>query len=90
MVDEKQKDIDILQDRITELQGIITNLKEKDSVSVQLFRDQLEVMKQQKTLFQDQLNGYERLLRREKRKRFWSSAAGIAATGIATYLFISK
>ena len=80
----------LLTQRIDGLNEIIKNLNEKDSASVKLYADQLQVMKQQKDLFQSQLDGYEKLLRKERRKRFWTGAAGVLATGAATYLFITK
>jgi len=47
-------------------------------------------MKEQKALYQTQLDGYERLLRKEKRKRFWVGLLGAATTAGATYLLITK
>lgn len=80
----------LLNQRIEGLTEIIRNLNEKDSASVALYNSQMAVMKDQKQLYQDQLNGYEKLLRKEKRKRFFTAAAGTLATGAALYLYISK
>ena len=90
LVEKKQYDIDILQERITGLQSQIKILNEKDSVTVQKYNEQLIVMKDQRTLFEDQLKGYEKLLRKEKRKRFFTAAAGVVTTGLAAYLYLSK
>jgi ASC-1-like (ASCH) protein len=80
----------LLNQRIEGLQVVIKNLEEKDSATVAAYNAQLEAMKEQKEIFQSQLDGYEKLLRREKRKRFWTGAAGILTTGAMTYLLITK
>lgn len=85
-----ESQVTLLNERIFGLNEIIKNLNEKDSVSVKTYNDQLAVMRQQKELFMDQLNGYERLLRKERRKRFWTAVGGVVTTGLATYLFITK
>lgn len=91
---EQKKGLEVqvvfLNERITGLQQVIKNLNEKDSASILLYNNQLQVMKDQKALYQDQLNGYEKIIRREKRKRFWTGFAGAATTITATYLFITK
>lgn len=90
LVSEKQKDIDTINARINVLQGVIRNLTEKDSASVQLFKDQLAVMREQKALYQNQLDGYEKILRKERRRRRWTAILGTVTTGVVTYLYITK
>lgn len=90
LVREKQRDIDTLQARIAVLQSVILTLNQKDSATVKLYQEQLAVMKDQKALYADQLNGYEKLLRKEKRKRrFWQVLTGVVAGG-AGYLILTK
>lgn len=90
IVANKQKDIDLLQQRIAVLQDVIKNLNDKDAESVAKYNAQLKVMQDERLLFMDQLNGYEKLLRKEKRKRFWTGLLGVATTLTASFLFITK
>jgi ASC-1-like (ASCH) protein len=80
----------LLNQRIEGLQAVVKNLEEKDSATVAAYNTQIEVMKEQKEIFQSQLDGYEKLLRKEKRKRFWTGVLGAATTAGATYLLITK
>lgn len=76
----------ILNDRINLLQAIIDKQGEKDSVTVESYEQQLKVMREERTIFQDQIKTFEKLLRREKRKRMLTGAAGLISTGIVIYL----
>jgi ASC-1-like (ASCH) protein len=80
----------LLNQRIEGLNKIIVTLNEKDSASIALYEEQVEAMKAQKEIYQSQLDSYEKLLRKEKRKRFWTGALGMATTAAMGYMFISK
>lgn len=80
----------ILNDRISNYENIVVNLKQKDSMTVVSFQSQIVTMKEQRALLEDQIKGFERLLKIEKRKRTMTTLAGTLTTGIAMYLFITK
>ncbi len=75
----------------------------KDSINKQLvltteadgginraLRDQQDAQVQQREILEQTVKEYHVLLRKEKRKRFWTGAAGILSTGITTYFLIKK
>lgn len=80
----------ILEARIAGLNTAIALLNEKDSVTVAGYDNQLKAFREEKAIYIDQLKGYEKLLRRERRKRFFATAGGLLTTGIVTYLAIKK
>jgi len=88
-----QADIQIMEERIAGKEAIINNM-ERDQLASQEIIDQLKEEKQmyeeQKKIMLDQARAFEKLLKKEKRKRRWTAFAGFVSTGIVTYLFISK
>lgn len=76
----------ILEARIDGLNRAIGLLNEKDSVTVVGYKNQIDLLHQEQAIYKDQLNAYEKLLRRERRKRKLVTAAGIITTGLAIYL----
>ncbi len=82
-------DISLLNLLIVEKDGIIRDLEKKDgnnSGIIQELQDQKDLMQKQINLHLDQVNTMERMIRREKRKRFWTGAAGIITTAAAIFL----
>lgn len=88
-----QSDIQIMEERIAGKEAIINNM-ERDQLASQEIIDQLKEEKhlyeEQKKIMLDQARAFEKLLKKEKRKRRWTAFAGFVSTGIVTYLFISK
>ena len=80
----------LLNQRIMGLNDIVRNMVEKDSVTVKLYTDQIQITKEQKSLYQSQITSLEKAVRKERRKRFWTGAGGVVRTGIALYLFATK
>lgn len=80
----------LLNQRIMGLNDIVRNMVEKDSVTVKLYNDQIQITKEQKSLCQSQITSLEKAVRKERRKRFWTGAGGVVTTGIALYLFATK
>jgi len=76
----------ILNDRITLLQSMVTNLEAKDSATVASYEAEIKTMKEQRVIFEDQIKTFEKLLRKEKLKRKLISGVGILTTGLAIYL----
>jgi hypothetical protein len=86
-------DINILNQRITEKESIIRDLKSKDSTSSDIIRTyerEIGTMKEQRKILEDQAKDFAKQLKREKRKRFWTAAGGVAGVGIMAYLYITK
>ncbi len=76
----------VLGERITLLQSMVANLEAKDSATVAAYEAQIKNMTDTRAIFEDQIKTYEKLLRREKRKRFFATAGGIITSGIILYL----
>jgi hypothetical protein len=82
--------VKLLEQRISIKEDIIRNLNSKDSVTVLTFQTQINEYKEQKLIYDQQLNSYEKLLRRQKRKTFFATFGGLLTTGITTFLLIKK
>lgn len=80
----------ILQGRISLKDDIIRQLYQRDSITTLSYESEIKIYKEKEDVYKDQLAGYERLLRREKRKRFFITLSGLLTTGAMTYLFIKK
>lgn len=80
----------ISEKQIAQLENTIRLLGEKDAEQKAGYDNQLDILHQEQNIYKDQIAGYERLLKKERRKRFFTSAGGILTTGILTYLLISK
>lgn len=76
---ELKERVTILSDRISNLQGIIRDMEYKDSATVAGYEKRITELYVQKEIL-------EKLLRKEKRKRFWTSVGGGAATVGAFWL----
>jgi hypothetical protein len=86
-------DINILNQRIVEKEGIIRDLKSKDSTSsaiIRTYEREIGAIKEQRMILEDQAKIFAKQLKREKRKRFWTAAGGVAGVGIMAYLYIAK
>ena len=92
-IDLLTTDIKLLNERIVVKDSII-NLMERDELASQeiisALREEKKLMLEQRKVFEDQLNAYEKLLRKERRKRRWTAVGGIMLTGAATYLYLTK
>jgi len=47
-------------------------------------------MNEEQEILADQVNAYEKLLRKERRKRLWTAAGGLVSSGALIYLYITK
>ena len=84
--DVLKEQVKILNERVTLLQSMVFNLEQKDSANTSQSVNQVALFKQEIDLYKDQIKTFEKLLRREKRKRFWASAGGVITSGIILYL----
>jgi septal ring factor EnvC (AmiA/AmiB activator) len=85
----KQADIDTLQARIDIREQIIVGLKytvKLDSLMMANYDRQIAEMNSQRSLFELDISSYKSKLKKEKRKRRWTSFAGILSTAGAFML----
>jgi len=82
--------LSIAELQVTQLNNSIRLLGERDIEVKANYEKQISNLNQQIELYKDQIAGYERLLKKERRKRFFTSAGGILTTGIMAYLFLTK
>lgn len=76
--------------QLSEYRNQISILDEKQADQKAFYDGQITNLQNQIALYKDQINGYERLLRKERRKRRLTTFGGILTTAAATFLFISK
>ena len=84
--DVLKEQVKILNERVTLLQSMVLNLEQKDSANTSQSVNQVALFKQEIDLYKDQIKTFEKLLRREKRKRFFATAGGVMTSGIILYL----
>lgn len=80
----------ITEAQVSELKTAIRLLEEKDAEQRALYERMIVNLNGQIDLLKNQVKGFEKIVRAERRKRFWSSLAGVVTTGAAMYLFITK
>lgn len=84
--DVLKEQVKILNERVALLQSMVFNLEQKDSANTSQSVNQVALFKQEIDLYKDQIKTFEKLLRREKRKRFFATAGGVITSGIILYL----
>ena len=85
-----KQQVTLLNSRIDNLGFQIKELEQKNDTLSSGMANQIKLLSEQKGLFQSQLDGYEKLLRRERRKRTFTTIAGGLITGIISYFYITK
>lgn len=85
-----QERVAIFSARIDTLQAIINTLNEKDAATTEGYKAEIKALNEEIKIYADQVRAFEKLLRREKRKRFFTAVGGTVATGAALYLYITK
>lgn len=87
---EYKKQVLLLNERLSLKDQVIFQMNSRDSLVRTGYENQMSLLRQELDLRKDQVNGYERLLRKERRKRFWTGVLGMATTGAMAYLLITK
>ena len=82
--------ISILNERVANLQLLIKTMDDKDSVQKVYYEGQIYNFNQQIALYKDQINGYEKLVKKERRRRRLITGAGVLTTGAMIYLYMTK
>ena len=80
----------IAEAQVSQLQNTIKLLEDKDIELKTMYDGQLDNLHKQIALYKDQIEGYEKLLRKEKRKRRLITGVGILTTGAMAYLYLTK
>lgn len=80
----------ISEKQVGELKYNVSLLTEKDAETRANYERQISNLEEQIVLLNDQMKGYERLLKREKRKRFFTGIAGTLTTATAIFLLITQ
>ncbi|MGQ0739569.1 MAG: hypothetical protein ACT4OJ_10950 [Bacteroidota bacterium] len=86
-------DIRLLNQRIAVKDSLIAAYAAKDGNSEAIIRtmeEQKALLIQERDLHKEQVVQMEKLIRKEKRKRFWTAAGGALSTAAGLYLFITK
>lgn len=63
---------------------------ENNKVIIIQLQEQKQIMMDQRKIFEDEIKSLQSELKKERRKRFWTSVSGLAGIGIMAYLYISK
>ena len=82
-------DVTILNNRITELQGAISDFKAKDdgfNQIVNTYTSEIQIMQEQRAILEKQITDLNSEIKKLKRKNFWTSVGGIAAVIGIIYL----
>lgn len=85
-----KEQVRVLDEKIVLLEAKVSLLEEKDDSTVSSYERELKLLNDQKAIYEDQINTYETLLRKERRKRRWTAVGGIFTTGAAILLSIKK
>lgn len=82
--------VKIYEAQVSELKYNISLLSEKEQEEKNNYERQVSNLQQQIGILNEWVKADARLLKREKRKSFWSKVAGIVTTGVISYLYITK
>lgn len=70
--------------------GALQNKDENNKAIITQLQEQKKLMTDQRKIFEDEIKVVQTQLKKEKRKRFWTSVGGVAGIGIMAYLYITK
>lgn len=80
----------ITEKQVSELQAAVGLLEEKDGELKRMYEAQIANLNNQISIFKDQVIGYEKLLKKERRRRFWTGALSVVTAGTLGYLYLTK
>lgn len=80
----------LLNQRISGYELMVQQYKDKDTATVGSYEREIAIMKDQRKIFEDAIKGNEKVIRKLKRKVFWTSAAGVAGMGTMAFLLLTK
>lgn len=82
--------LSIANTQLLELKYQVSLLTEKEQELRNYFNREISNLENQIQLYKEQVVGYEKLVKREKRRRFFTAAGGTVATAAALFLYFSK
>lgn len=88
-----EEQVSVLNKRIAEKDSIIKLMQFKEELSdqvAQTYEDEIKAMKDQRAIFEKQIKENGKIIRKLKRKVFWTSAAGIAGIGAMAFLLLTS
>ena len=85
-----KNEVKILEGQIDILNKLVVQYDSRDSVQKTFYQGQITNLQNQVNLYKDQIKGYEKLLKKERRRRRLATFGGILTTGVMAYLFIMK
>lgn len=80
----------ISEAQLAELKTTVSLLTEKDQETKNNYERQIANLESQIAVFKDQVSVLEKSVKREKRKRFWTSVGGTLTTIAGLFLFFTK
>lgn len=83
----------LINDRIREKEQIISafeKINEANDSLISSYKKEIEVMTDQRKIFEQAIADAKKEVRRYKRKLFWRSVGGVMLLGGAAYLYITK
>lgn len=78
------------REKIVLLEAKISIMKETDSLTVASYEKEISLSKKQVQLYEQEISQLKKQIRREKRKRIFTGALGMASTITMGYLLIKK
>lgn len=85
-----EQQIVILNERIAGYEGIIEALQDRDSATISGYEKQISIMKDQRGIFEGEINLLNKEIKKLNRKVFWTSVAGIAGITTLGILYLTK
>lgn len=85
--------IALLNSRIIELEGMVKAYELVGNFNDSLitsYKAEIAIMKEQRKLFEGAIKDNEKVIRKLKRKVFWTSLGGVAGIGAMTVLLLTK
>lgn len=79
-----------LEEQVRLLNEVIKEQESRDSVMSEYHVNQMNNLKEQIALCKEQIKVFEKMIRVEKRKRFWTGVFGMLSTIIMIFLSLKK
>lgn len=73
-----------LEEQIKLLNDVIKEHTNKDEIQRSYYENQMTGLREQLQICKEQVLAFEKIVRRERRKRFWTGASGLLTTGVMT------
>lgn len=90
LLKEYMVQVDSLNAQIGYLEEQVKNEKEKNSVTVEHYEGQLELMKEQKSLLLETITSLNKEIIRLRRGKKWTAIGGMVSTGVVLFLSLKK